>query len=271
MTAVVELNNVFLTYPIYSVRAQSLRNTIANLAVGGTVLRDGNDIVFVRALSGISFQLYSGDRLGVIGHNGAGKSTLLKVLAGVYEADSGLVEVRGKISSMIDISLGVDTELTGRENILTMGRMRGHTIRQIQAKVPEIIEFSDLGHFIDLPMKTYSAGMSTRLVFAVATSLDPDVLLMDEWIGAGDAGFFQKAVDRLNGVLERSRVIVLASHNEGLIRNLCNKLLVLNAGHQIYFGPVDEWDFANQCEVAASENQSDAAPQLSISPEQLGS
>lgn len=250
MSPVIELSNVDLTYPIYSVRAQSLRNTIANLAVGGTVLKDGHDVVFVRALNGVSFSLHEGDRLGIVGHNGAGKSTLLKVLAGVYEPDRGAVSVKGRISSMIDISLGVDAELTGRENILNMGRMRGHTIRQIQAKVPEIIEFSDLGQFIELPMKTYSAGMATRLVFAVATSLEPDVLLMDEWIGAGDAGFFQKAMDRLHGILERSRVIVLASHNVGLIQSLCNKLIVLDAGQQIYFGPIEGWDFAAQREVA---------------------
>ena len=141
MSFVVDVSNVELTYPIYSVRAQSLRNTIANLAVGGSVLRDGHDVVFVRALAGVSFSLSEGDRLGIIGHNGAGKSTLLKVLAGVYEPDKGLVNVAGQVSSMIDISLGVDAELTGRENILNMGRMRGHTIRQIQQKVPEIIEF----------------------------------------------------------------------------------------------------------------------------------
>lgn len=249
MSFVVDVSNVELTYPIYSVRAQSLRNTIANLAVGGSVLRDGHDVVFVRALAGVSFSLSEGDRLGIIGHNGAGKSTLLKVLAGVYEPDKGLVNVAGQVSSMIDISLGVDAELTGRENILNMGRMRGHTIRQIQQKVPEIIEFSDLGHFVDLPMKTYSAGMATRLVFAVATSLEPDVLLMDEWIGAGDAGFFQKALNRLHGILERSRVIVLASHNFPLIQDLCNKLIVLDGGRQVYFGPIEGWDFANQCAV----------------------
>ena len=253
MTALVELDNVDLTYPIYSVRAQSIRNTLANFAVGGTVLRDGHDVVFVNALAGISFRLAEGDRLGIVGHNGAGKSTLLKVLAGVYEPDRGTVSVKGKISSMIDINLGVDVELTGRENILNMGRMRGHTIREIQSKVDGVIEFSELGHFIDLPMKTYSAGMLTRLIFAVATSLEPDILLMDEWIGAGDAGFFHKALDRLNGILERSRIIALASHNWQLIQTLCNKLIVLDGGKQIYFGSLDGWDFANQCRVQSDQ------------------
>jgi lipopolysaccharide transport system ATP-binding protein len=207
------------------------------------LLKNGRDVIHVRALDGINFKLLDGDRMGIIGHNGAGKSTLLKVLAGVYEPDRGRVDVQGRISSMIDINLGLDMELTGRENIVTMGRMRGYTLREIHKKIPEIIEFSELGNFIDLPIKTYSAGMTTRLVFGVATSLEPDILLMDEWIGAGDAGFFQKAVDRLNDILTRSRVIVLASHNFSLINDLCNKLLVLDSGKQIFFGDTAQWDF----------------------------
>lgn len=240
---VIRLDGVDLSYPIYSMKAKSLRNAVANLAVGGRLLKDGKDVVHVKALSRVSFALNEGDRLGLIGHNGAGKSTLLKVLAGVYEPDSGSMNVRGRISSMIDIGLGLDMELTGRENIITMGRMRGFNLREIQRKIPEVIEFSELGSFIDLPIKTYSAGMTTRLVFGVATSLEPDILLMDEWIGAGDAGFFQKAVDRLNNILEKSRVIVLASHNVDLITRMCNKLLVLDGGVQSYFGDLSGWDF----------------------------
>lgn len=249
MSTIVELQHVELSYPIYSTKAQSLRNAIANIAVGGKLLRDGHDFVHVKALDRISFTLNEGDRLGIIGHNGAGKSTLLKVLAGVYEPDRGRVHIAGRISSMIDINLGLDFELTGRENLITMGRMRGFTLKQIHQKIPGIIEFSELGQFIDLPIKTYSAGMTTRLVFAVATSLEPDILLMDEWIGAGDASFFQKAVDRLNDILQRSRVIVLASHNQQLIRDVCNKLLVLDGGQQRYFGRTDEWDFQNQTKL----------------------
>ena len=246
MTAIIDLNSVELSYPVYSTRAKSLRNAIANLAVGGKLLKDGHDVIHIKALDGINFRLDAGDRMGLVGHNGAGKSTLLKVLAGVYEPDKGRIEVNGRISSMIDINLGLDFELTGRENIITMGRMRGYTLKEILKKIPEIIDFSELGQFIDLPIKTYSAGMTTRLVFGVATSLEPDILLMDEWIGAGDAGFFQKAVDRLNDILQRSRVIVLASHNFGLIRDICNKVLVLDGGKQIFFGNTDHWDFDRQ-------------------------
>lgn len=241
--SVIELRNVSLNYPIYSMRAQSLRNSIANLAVGGKLLKDGRDVIHVNALNDISFQLNEGDRLGLVGHNGSGKSTLLKVLAGVYEPDKGAIKIKGRISSMIDINLGVDSELTGTENIITMGRMRGFTTKEMLEKIPEIIDFSDLGQFVDLPMKTYSAGMFTRLVFAVATSLTPDILLMDEWIGAGDAAFFEKAKARINNVLERSRIMVLATHSFGLIKETCNKVLVLEGGRQKYFGSVSDCEY----------------------------
>lgn len=243
--SLVNLAGVELTYPIYSVRAQSLRNAIANLAVGGKLLKDGHDVVNVRALNQITFSLDDGDRLGIIGHNGAGKTTLLKVLAGVYEPDHGLVDVKGKVSSMIDVNLGLDPELTGRENVINMGRIRGFSTRQLLQKLPEIVEFTELGAFIDLPLKTYSAGMMTRLIFGVATSLDPEILLMDEWIGAGDKGFFDKATQRLNDIVTRAKVIILASHNWGLIQGLCNKLLVLDGGSQVYFGPIEGWDETN--------------------------
>ncbi len=250
--AVIELNGVSLAYPIYSIRAQSLRNAIADLAVGGKLLRDGKDVIHVSALNNVSFTLNDGDRLGLVGHNGAGKTTLLKVLAGVYEPDKGRVMINGRISSMIDIGLGVDPALTGRENLINMGRIRGYTTKQIMGKMADIISFTDLGQFIDLPMKTYSAGMMTRLIFGVATSMDPEILLMDEWIGAGDKSFFDKATARLNDILTRSRVIVLASHNWNLIRELCNKLLVMDGGNQIYFGDIEGWDEANNRPVQAA-------------------
>jgi len=243
MSKLIELTGVSLDYPVYSIRAQSLRNAVFNVAVGGKLLRDGKDVVHVKALDKITFSLDEGDRLGIVGHNGAGKTTLLKVLAGVYEPTSGLVRVEGKISSMVDISLGLDHSLTGRENVILMGRRRGLTTREIIAQMPEILEFSDLGQFIDIPMRTYSAGMQARLVFAVATAFEPDILLLDEWIGAGDAAFLHKAQARMNSILEKSRALVLATHNFSLVKNVCNKLLVLNAGSQVYFGKTEGWAF----------------------------
>ena len=242
MSVIVSVRSVELTYPIYSIRANSIRNVLADMAVGGSLLKNGRDVIHVRALEGINFSLTEGDRLGIVGHNGAGKTTLLKVLAGVYEPDRGVVEVHGRISSMIDIGLGLDSALTGRDNIISMGRMRGYDTRTIKARIPEILAFSDLGNFIDLPVKAYSAGMQARLVFAVATTLEPDVLLLDEWIGAGDAAFHDKAIDRMNDIMTKSRVMVLATHNFSLINTVCNKLLVLDGGRQVYFGDVGGWD-----------------------------
>ncbi len=238
MSTVIELNGISLDYPIYSVKAQSLRNAVMNLAVGGKLLKDGRDVIHVHALNNINFKLEEGDRLGIIGHNGAGKTTLLKVLAGVYEPTQGRISVKGRISSMVDISLGVDGHLTGRENIINMARRRGFATKQILARMPEIIEFSDLGGFIDLPFKTYSAGMGARLIFSVATNFDPDILLLDEWIGAGDAAFFDKAEAKMKNILERSRVMVIATHSMALVNRVCNKVLVLNGGNQEFFGDV---------------------------------
>ena len=189
--ASIRLDNVQLIYPIYSVRAQSLRHAMINLAIGGRLLRGSNDVVHVNALEGVSFSLQDGDRLGLVGHNGAGKSTLLKVLAGVYEPTRGRIEVTGSMASILDISHGIDWDATGVENIKIMSRLRGMRSAQINAQMDELIAFSELGAYADLPMKTYSAGMSARLVFTLATSLKSDILIMDEWLGAGDAQFGQ--------------------------------------------------------------------------------
>lgn len=243
MSTLIELNSVDLVYPIYSVRAQSLRNAVANLSVGGKLLRDGSDIIYVKALSSISFTLNERDRLGIIGHNGAGKTTLLKLIAGIYEPTKGRVRVNGQISSMIDVGLGLDPNVTGRDNIINMGRMRGFTTKQILGRMNEIIEFSGLGSYIDLPIKIFSTGMASRLVFSVATTLDPDILLFDEWLNTGDAEFIEKATERMNFLMDKSRGMILASHSFDLIKKMCNKLLVLDAGQQVYFGDVAGWDF----------------------------
>ena len=234
--ASIRLDDVQLIYPIYSIRAQSLRHAMINLAVGGRLLRGNNDVVHVNALEGISFTLQDGDRLGLIGHNGSGKSTLLKVLAGVYEPTRGKIEVTGSMASMLDIGHGIDWDATGVENIKIMSRLRGMRSAQINAHMDELIAFSELGAYADLPMKTYSAGMSARLVFTLATSFKSDILIMDEWLGAGDAQFIQKATDRKNELVGHARIMILASHNFALLQATCNKILVLDKGRMRYFG-----------------------------------
>lgn len=206
---------------------------------GGTISGSGSRR-FVTALDGVSFELQAGDRLGLVGANGAGKTTLLKVLYGIYEPTAGSLDVRGKVDALFNINLGFRPEATGRRNILLRGLINGWTEDQIGERTEEIIEFSELGEFIDMPFKSYSQGMGARLAFAIATTLDPEILLMDEWIGAGDASFQKKATDRMNQLAERAGIIVLASHSEELLTKTCNKRLELEKGRVKEF--LEEFD-----------------------------
>lgn len=184
----------------------------------------------VVALQNVSFQLRPGDRLGLIGSNGSGKTTLLRCLAGVYMPDRGVVEVDGSIASLLDLNLGIDPSATGIENIRLRGLVAGLSPAEISTKVDEIGEFSGLGPFLAMPMKTYSSGMQARLAFATATAVEADVLLMDEWIAVGDAEFRQQAHARLASLVERAHIMVLASHDHYLLRSLCNKVMRLDHG-----------------------------------------
>ncbi len=202
---------------------------------GGTISGSGSHR-FVTALDGVSFELQAGDRLGLVGANGSGKTTLLKVLYGIYEPTAGSLDIRGKVDALFNINLGFRAEATGRRNILLRGLINGWTEAQIVERTDEIIEFSELGEFIDMPFKSYSQGMAARLAFAIATTMDPEVLLMDEWIGAGDAAFQVKAKRRMDELAEKAGIIVLASHSEELLRKTCNKLLELEKGRVKAFG-----------------------------------
>lgn len=196
---------------------------------GGTIGSSGRTH-FVTALDGVSFSLMAGDRLGLIGSNGAGKTTLLKVLHGIYEPTAGHIAIDGRVDALFNINLGFRSEATGRRNILLRGLINGWTPEEIEARTDEIIAFSELGDFIDMPYKVYSQGMAARLAFSVATSFHPEILLMDEWIGAGDAIFQEKAKERMNEMSKQAGIIVLASHNDSLIKRVCNKVLVLDKG-----------------------------------------
>jgi len=202
---------------------------------GGTISGSGRHR-FVTALDGVSFELEAGDRLGLVGANGAGKTTLLKVLYGIYEPTAGKLDIKGRVDALFNISIGFRQEATGRRNILLRGLINGWTEDQIAARTEEIIEFSELGEFIDMPFRSYSQGMAARLAFAIATTLDPEILLMDEWIGAGDAAFQVKAKQRMDELAERAGIIVLASHSEELLKKTCNKRLELEKGRVKSFG-----------------------------------
>ncbi|MAY63386.1 MAG: sugar ABC transporter ATP-binding protein [Rhizobiales bacterium] len=186
--------------------------------------------LFFRALDGVSFSLGAGDRLGLVGPNGAGKSTLLLALAGIYMPTAGRIAVTGSLDALFNPRLGFQPEATGRRNIYLRGLIQGWSPQRIEAATADIIDFAELGHFIDMPLRSYSQGMAARLAFAISTAFAPDILLMDEWIGAGDKAFQEKATARMRNFIDRTGIVVIASHNENLIAKMCNKTLRLERG-----------------------------------------
>jgi ABC-type polysaccharide/polyol phosphate transport system ATPase subunit len=237
--ASVVLENVHVDFPIYAMQ-RSLRTAILKHAAGGLIQRFGEkqDRVVIKALRGVSIELQEGDRLGLIGHNGSGKSTLLKVIAGIYEPISGRLMIEGRITPLFDTMPGLDTEDTGYENIITGGLLLGLSRDEIETKIPEIEEVSELGEYLSLPVRAYSAGMITRLGFALVTALNPDVLVMDEGIGAGDLAFAERAAQRMTDFISRSRILILASHSEPMITSMCNKAALMQQGEILEIGPV---------------------------------
>jgi lipopolysaccharide transport system ATP-binding protein len=227
--ASVACRDLTLRFPVYGVDAKSLKKRLAAVTVGGR-LGSHAGVTEVTALSNVNLELKAGDRLGLVGHNGAGKTTLLRALSGAYEPDEGQVEVQGRIAALLDLGLGIDPSATGFDNIRLRGRIAGLTTREIDSRMDDIAEFSGLGPFLAMPVKTYSAGMRARLAFAAATAVDADVLLMDEWIAVGDAEFQQMAHKRLLKLVERAGILVLASHDLDLIRLYCNKVMRLEGG-----------------------------------------
>jgi lipopolysaccharide transport system ATP-binding protein len=186
--------------------------------------------IVVSALNDISFLAEHGDRIGLIGHNGAGKSTMLRAIAGVYEPVRGSISICGRVSSLIDLSLGMDMEATGYENIRIRSLLLGMSSAEIAARSDEIGEATELGDFLSMPIRTYSSGMFLRLAFAIATSIVPDILLMDEWIGAGDASFVKKAQNRLMELLGRTGILFLASHSDAIIKDYCTRVIWMEKG-----------------------------------------
>jgi lipopolysaccharide transport system ATP-binding protein len=222
--------DVTVDFPVYASNTRSLKKLLVNATTGGRFARDAADRVVVRALDSVSFEFREGDRVGVIGHNGSGKSTLLRVLAGIHEPVSGQLIVDGTVTSMLSIFLGMDMEATGLENIYMRGHVMGIAPATMRTMFDEIVDFTGLGDFLHLPMRTYSTGMAMRLAFAVATSVEADIVLMDEWLSVGDVEFVKKAQLRLDQFVSKASIVVLASHNLGLVKEQCNKILNLEHG-----------------------------------------
>jgi len=241
MSHAIELKNVDLDYYIYSVRAQSLRNAVFNLAVGGRMYKTAGDVAAVQALSNISFRVEEGDRIALVGHNGSGKTTLLKVIAGIYQPTRGSLTIDGDVTSMIAISAGLDMEATGLQNIHKLGMMRRLSRKTIESRLEAIADFSELGDFLRLPVRTYSAGMLARLMFSVATEFPADILVLDEWLSAGDAAFMAKASARMAKIVDAAKIVVIASHDTDLIHKVCNPVCELKAGKIAFLGSLTEW------------------------------
>lgn len=238
--SILRLDGVNVSFPIYHGGSRSLKKAILSRGSAGRIARDANDRITVDALRDISLSLERGDRLALIGSNGAGKTTLLRTMAGIYEPVSGTVEVNGRISPMFDISLGIDSDLSGYDNIRLRGLLLGLSSREIEQRLPLIVDFTELGDYLDMPVRTYSSGMMLRLTFAVATCYEPEVLLMDEWIMAGDAHFMTKARERVETFIQKASILVLASHNLEVCRRWCNKALWLDRGNIRALGPVED-------------------------------
>jgi ABC-2 type transport system ATP-binding protein len=239
--AYIELQDVAIEFPIYHASTRSLKNLlIGHMSLGGRIGEDTGHRVCVKALEGISLAFEHGDRVALLGANGSGKSTLLRVLAGIYEPMRGRVQSEGRVAPLFDIAHGLDPESTGYENILLRGLFVGMSRTEIRERRDAIATFTELGDYLAMPLRTYSSGMMLRLAFAVSTHVDAEILLMDEWIGAGDMAFTRKAERCLVELVGDAAILVLASHSEEIVRRTCNKAVLLRQGRVAHVGGVDE-------------------------------
>lgn len=227
--AFIEFSNVTLRYPIYGSHGMSLRSHLMRVATGGSIEQDSRTTV-ITALKDVCFTLKDGDAVGLIGHNGAGKSTLLRTIAGIYPPSSGKVRRHGQTATVLEIGAGLDPELSGYDNIINLGMMMGLSYSQAKALTPDIQDFTELGDFLQLPVRTYSSGMTMRLMFAVATATTPEILLLDEMLSTGDAGFQEKSQVRIRKIIDNAKIFAFATHDHSLIKKYCNRLFKLEHG-----------------------------------------
>lgn len=225
----ITLENARVDFPIFDAKRRSFKKALLSKA-GGTISKNEANTVTVTALNNINLRLEEDSRIGLVGHNGAGKSTLLRVLAGIYEPTFGTARIRGRIAPVFDLGVGMDPEISGYENIIIRGLFLGQTRKSMLKKIDDIIEFSEIGDFLYMPMRTYSSGMRIRLALGVVTSIHPEILLLDEGIGAIDADFMVKARKRLKELVDRSGILVFASHSNDFLAQLCNEALWLEKG-----------------------------------------
>jgi lipopolysaccharide transport system ATP-binding protein len=228
--ASIDFQDVSIDFPVFNSTGRSLKKRLMHLATGGQINEDASGVVVIRPLESLSFTIQDGEKVALLGHNGAGKTTLLRVISGVYAPSYGTTSIQGRLGSLIDISLGIDPEASGLENIYIRGRLLGMSGSEIKAKIQEIVEYSELGDFIVMPVRTYSIGMHMRLAFTISTTLRPEILLMDEWLSVGDKGFQQKAQARMTEVIQSTKILVLATHSRELAMNTCTRAIWLDHG-----------------------------------------
>ncbi len=226
----ISISDLTIQFAVYGTRARSLKNRIIAQATGGKLMPGAGDVVVVHAIDRLNLEIHDGDRVGLVGRNGSGKSTLLRALSGIYKPTAGAITIEGRVGTLLNPTAGIDMEATGYENIYLRGYLLGMSTREIKSKLDDIAEFSELGDFLTLPMKTYSAGMIARLAFAISTAPDTDILLIDEGIGAGDAEFQKKAEQRIERLFEKTSVVIIASHSEELLARFCNRRIRMERG-----------------------------------------
>jgi ABC-2 type transport system ATP-binding protein/lipopolysaccharide transport system ATP-binding protein len=237
--AEIVFDSVSVEYPILD-GSRSFRSEIKR-SIGGVISREARSKhLRVLALDRVSVVFAKGDRVGLVGRNGAGKSTMLRVIAGVYPTTGGRLTIKGRVTPLLAIEAGMNFDETGYENITTCGLYRGRTRAEVLAQRDEIAQFSELGDFLSMPVRTYSSGMQMRLAFAIATSGSPEILLLDEVIGAGDEQFAIKARARMQSLMQQASIIVMASHAAELVESYCNKALWLDGGRVVAFGAVED-------------------------------
>lgn len=234
--ASIRFSDVEISFPIFNANGRSITSRLLQTATGGKLDKDPDGLILVQALRGVSFQIQAGDRVGLIGHNGAGKSTILRAMNKIYQPARGQVAIDGDVASLIDLNLGVNPEATGLENIWIRGRLLGMSKEEISRSLEEIIAFSELGEFIEMPVRTYSSGMMLRLAFSISTFIRPNIILMDEWLSVGDESFRHKAEKRLTQMIESTEILVIASHSPELLSKLCNKILWFEHGKLVAEG-----------------------------------
>ena len=235
----IQTHEAWVEFPIFDAKSRSLKKAFLGKA-GGTIGRNASNVVVIEALRDITLSLKEGDRVGLVGHNGAGKSTLLRLLSGIYEPTRGSSYIQGRVAPVFDLGVGMDPEISGYENIIIRGMFLGQTRKQMQDKVDEIADFTELGEYLSMPLRTYSTGMRVRLAMGVVTSIDPEILLLDEGIGAVDAEFMKKARIRLQQLVERSGILVFASHSNEFLARLCNTAMWIDHGTVKMSGGIEE-------------------------------